>query len=112
MSCGKPHFLMSGPLVAPALDLLRYRLMSKQTDEEALFRRLDLSSLIPGGVPGQVLAYDPRYQAMQRRLERPAWPPAPGPHPSGRAFCSSKLHSSCVPLFHYLFFCNTLEKGR
>ena len=39
------------------------RLMSKQTDEEAL------SSLIPGGVPGQVLAYDPRYQAMQRRLE-------------------------------------------
>ncbi len=28
------------------------RLMSKQTDEEALFGRLDLSSLIPGGVPG------------------------------------------------------------
>lgn len=26
------------------------RLMSKQTDEEALFGRLDLSSLIPGGV--------------------------------------------------------------
>ncbi len=35
------------------------RLMSKQTDEEALFGRLDLSSLIPGGVPGQVLPYDP-----------------------------------------------------
>lgn len=35
------------------------RLMSKQTDEEALFGRLDLSSLIPGGVPDQVLAYDP-----------------------------------------------------
>ena len=45
------------------------RLMSKQTDEEALFGRLDLSSLIPGGVPEQVLAYDPQYQAMQRRLE-------------------------------------------
>ena len=45
------------------------RLMSKQTDEEALFGRLDLSSLIPGGVPDQVLAYDPRYQAMQRKLE-------------------------------------------
>ena len=45
------------------------RLMSKQTDEEALFRRLDLSSLIPGGVPDQVLAYDPRYQVMQRKLE-------------------------------------------
>ena len=45
------------------------RLMSKQTDEEALFGRLDLSSLIPGGVPDQVLAYDPRYQVMQRKLE-------------------------------------------
>ena len=45
------------------------RLMSKQTDEEALFGRLDLSSLIPGGVPEQVLAYNPRYLAMQRRLE-------------------------------------------
>ena len=45
------------------------RLMSKQTDEEALFGRLDLSSLIPGGVPDRVLAYDPRYQVMQRKLE-------------------------------------------
>lgn len=45
------------------------RLMSKQTDEEALFGRLDLSSLIPGGVPEQVLERDPRYQDMQRRLE-------------------------------------------
>ena len=31
------------------------RLMSKQTDEEALFGRLDLSSLIPGGVPEEGL---------------------------------------------------------
>lgn len=45
------------------------RLMSKQTDEEALFGRLDLSSLIPGGVPDEVLARDPRYQDMQRELE-------------------------------------------
>ena len=29
------------------------RLMSKQTDEEALFGRLDLSSLIPGGGVGE-----------------------------------------------------------
>lgn len=45
------------------------RLMSKQTDEEALFGRLDLSSLIPGGVPEQVLEQDTRYQDMQRNLE-------------------------------------------
>lgn len=45
------------------------RLMSKQTDEEALFGRLDLSSLIPGGVPDEVLSHDSRYQDMQRRLE-------------------------------------------
>ena len=34
------------------------RLLSKQTDEEALFGRLDLASLIPGAVPAQVLAED------------------------------------------------------
>ncbi len=45
------------------------RLMSKQTDEEALFGRLDLSSLIPGGVPDEVLSRDSRYQAMQRKLD-------------------------------------------
>ena len=45
------------------------RLMSKQTDEEALFGRLDLSSLIPGGVPEQILKQDARYEDMQRRLE-------------------------------------------
>ena len=45
------------------------RLMSKQTDEEALFGRLDLSSLIPGGVPEQVLERDARYLDMQRNLE-------------------------------------------
>ena len=37
------------------------RLLSKQTDEEALFGRLDLASLIPGAVPAQVLAKDPHY---------------------------------------------------
>jgi len=35
------------------------RLMSKQTDEEALFGRLDLSSLIPGGVPEEELEKAP-----------------------------------------------------
>lgn len=45
------------------------RLMSKQADEEALFGRLDLSSLIPGGVPSEVLEQDPYYRNMQRELE-------------------------------------------
>ena len=45
------------------------RLMSKQTDEEALFGRLDLSSLIPGGVPEEVLERDAQYQGMRQALE-------------------------------------------
>lgn len=45
------------------------RLMSKQTDEEALFGRLDLSSLIPGGVPDEILSNNLRYQEMQRELD-------------------------------------------
>lgn len=45
------------------------RLMSKQSDEEALFGRLDLSSLIPGGVPAAVLEQDALYQEMRRDLE-------------------------------------------
>ena len=42
------------------------RLLSKQ--EEALFGRLDLASLIPGAVPAQVLVKDPHYQQMKQRL--------------------------------------------
>lgn len=45
------------------------RLMSKQTDEEALFGRLDLSSLIPGGVPEEVLEQNRHYQAMRSSLK-------------------------------------------
>lgn len=45
------------------------RLMSKQADEEALFGRLDLSSLIPGGVPEGVLEQDPHYRELRRKLE-------------------------------------------
>ena len=45
------------------------RLMSKQADEEALFGRLDLSSLIPGGVPEEILEEDALYQEMRRDLE-------------------------------------------
>ena len=45
------------------------RLLSKQTDEEQLFGRVDLSSLIPGSVPKDVLENNPRYQEMRGWLE-------------------------------------------
>jgi len=44
------------------------RLLSKQTDEEQLFGRIDLSSLIPGAVPQDILAQDSFYQAKSREL--------------------------------------------
>lgn len=44
------------------------RLLSKQTDEEALFGRLDLASLIPGAVAQSVLNKDTWYQAMREQL--------------------------------------------
>lgn len=45
------------------------RLLSKQTDEEQLFGRLDLSSLIPGSVPESVLEQDSAYQNLRFNLE-------------------------------------------
>ena len=45
------------------------RLLSKQTDEEQLFGRLDLGSLIPGNVAKTVLDQDETYQYLLRRLE-------------------------------------------
>lgn len=45
------------------------RLLSKQTDEEQIFGRIDLASLIPGSVPEDVLKRDTRYQDMKRELE-------------------------------------------
>ncbi len=44
------------------------RLLSKQTDEEQLFGRIDLQSLIPGKVSRQVLDSDPTYQTMLAEL--------------------------------------------
>ena len=44
------------------------RLLSKQTDEEALFGRLDLASMIPGAVPVQVLDDDPHDQQLKQQL--------------------------------------------
>jgi len=45
------------------------RLLSKQTDEEQLFGRIDLSSLIPGSVPGDVLEKDDFYQKKLSELK-------------------------------------------
>ena len=45
------------------------RLLSKQTDEEQIFGRIDLSSLIPGSVPEKLLEKDSRYQEMRKALE-------------------------------------------
>lgn len=45
------------------------RLLSKQTDEEQLFGRLDLSSLIPGSVPESVFEGDGVYQNLRFDLQ-------------------------------------------
>ena len=45
------------------------RLLSKQTDEDQLFGRVDLASLIPGSVPEAYLQNDPAYQGMKADLE-------------------------------------------
>jgi MoxR-like ATPase len=45
------------------------RLLSKQADEEQLFGRIDLSSLIPGNPNSDILAGDAEYQRLLRELE-------------------------------------------
>lgn len=45
------------------------RLISKQTDEEMLFGRLDLSSLIPGSVSTAMLDAIPEYQDVKAEVE-------------------------------------------
>lgn len=45
------------------------RLLSKQTDEEQLFGRIDLSSLIPGAVPNHVLEGDDTYRNLRFNLK-------------------------------------------
>ncbi len=46
------------------------RLMSKQTDEEQLFGRLDLSSLIPGNMPMDELMKDKRYAEQAEKVDK------------------------------------------
>ncbi|MDO8685684.1 MAG: AAA family ATPase, partial [Clostridiales bacterium] len=45
------------------------RLISKQTDEEMIFGRLDLSSLIPGSVSSAILEAIPEYRAAKMEVE-------------------------------------------
>lgn len=45
------------------------RLLSKQTDEEQLFGRVDLSSLLPGSVPETELRKDPIYNLLRSELK-------------------------------------------
>ncbi|MCR4719225.1 MAG: AAA family ATPase [Firmicutes bacterium] len=45
------------------------RLISKQTDEEQLFGRIDLTSLIPNSLPKRVLLKDTSYAVLNKRLE-------------------------------------------
>ena len=45
------------------------RLLSKQTDEDQLFGRVDLASLIPGSIPEAYLNGEPAYQGMKTDLE-------------------------------------------
>lgn len=45
------------------------RLLSKQTDEDQLFGRIDLSSLIPGSVPNTVLEQDEVYENQKFNLK-------------------------------------------
>ena len=45
------------------------RLLSKQSDEEQLFGRIDLASLIPGSVPESMFQNDPAYVGLKTDLE-------------------------------------------
>ena len=45
------------------------RLLSKQSDEEQLFGRVDLSSLIPGSIPDSALENDDIYQNLRFDLK-------------------------------------------
>ena len=78
---GKNMFVLGKPGQAKsqAIDLFRSRierakqfdiLMSKGTDQEQLFGRLDLASIIPGHVSQSVLKNDNGYQKMAGYMER------------------------------------------
>ena len=79
---GKNLFVLGKPGQAKsqAIDLFRAHisgakqfdiLMSKGIDQEQLFGRLDLASIVPGHVSHSVLEKDEGYQKMIRYMERP-----------------------------------------
>lgn len=86
----KNLFILGGTGQAKSyvVDLFRERIqgtkqfkytLSKGTDEEQLFGRLDLGSLIPGGVPAEVLEKDPSYQKLSQdaRMSHQSYEAAP-----------------------------------
>ena len=82
------------------------RLLSKQTDEEQLFGRVDLSSLIPGQVPQSVLDGDAGYQRLldavrQTKAEIDAEPEkADGYYNSGNAVTLAQRYKGILALLH------------
>ena len=82
------------------------RLLSKQTDEEQLFGRVDLSSLIPGQVPQSVLDGDAGYQRLldevrQTKAEIDADPEkADGYYNSGNAVTLAQRYKGILALLH------------
>ena len=78
---GKNLFVLGKPGQAKsyAIDLFRSHiagakqfdvLMSKGTDQEQLFGRLDLASIIPGHLSHSVLRQDPEYQRLSSELQQ------------------------------------------
>jgi len=82
------------------------RLLSKQTDEEQLFGRVDLSSLIPGQVPQSVLDGDAGYQRLldevrQAKAEIDAEPEkADGYYNPGNAVTLAQRYKGILALLH------------
>ena len=93
------------------------RLLSKQTDEEALFGRLDLASLIPGAVPAQVLTGDNTYQSLKAQLAQAAddfrADPADKTAATQLHALTEQLHLFCQSLFKTgVFVCRSLSFQR
>ena len=82
------------------------RLLTKQADEEQLFGRVDLSSLIPGQVPQAVLDHDGVYQRLldevrKAKDEITADPERPeGYYSSGNAVAVAQRYKGILALLH------------
>ena len=82
------------------------RLLTKQADEEQLFGRVDLSSLIPGQVPQAVLGHDGVYQRLldevrKARDEITADPECPESYSSsGNAVTAAQRYKDILALLY------------